>query len=406
MTSERLSHLLKMLGTAESGMLNDICSEEFLHYFAKELRDWKKLAPYFSIHEWYIEEFVCNYPNKNDQKYQALLCWKRAEGSTATYYNLLESLILHGNIGEVESLLQRFGEGNWPITIVTECVRQCNISLPLVGPVVLHASRWLKQQYLAHDSWQQWRGVPNLIQFDQRLGEFTKEASKQLKNMDCSNCYHDIQDEFPSSITPVSVKSLVNACTSSDHRWLSESCILIKGKPGQGKSFMLSKLCQYWALGYEMRNITLMFWVDCSRFKNRRITLNQLLSQLLLIETQNTSKWIENKRGKGVIFILDGYDPQKSSSVLHNLAFRKFLPKSVVLITSTYTPTIRRVKQFELLNLTDHQISKQVLQFFSFRPSNVEDFYLYLNNNPDIKLLASTPIYLYTLLFLDVMRRK
>ena len=261
--------------------------------------------------------------------------------------------------------------------------------------MVLHASRWLKQQYLAHDSWQQWSGVHNLIQFDQRLGKLTTEASNPLKSMDYSKCYYDIQDEFPSSITPISVKSLVNACTSSDHPW---SCILIKGKPGQGKSFLLSKLCQYWALGYGMRSISLMFWVNCPHFHNRRMTLNEMLSQLLPIATWNISKWIENKQGKHVVFILDGYNQHQSSDLFHNLASRMFLPKSVVLITSTYTPAIKGVKHFELLNLTANQISKQVVQFFSFRPSNVEDFYLYLNNNPDMKLLASTPVYLYTLL--------
>ena len=111
-TSEKYFHLLKMLGAAETAMLNDICSEQFLENFSKDLQDWKKVAPYFSIHEWNIEELVYKYPHENDQKYQALLCWKRAEGSTATYYNLLESLILHGNIGEVEALLQKLGEGN------------------------------------------------------------------------------------------------------------------------------------------------------------------------------------------------------------------------------------------------------------------------------------------------------
>ena len=267
---------------------------------------------------------------------------------------------------------------------------------------MLHASRWLKQQYLAHDSWQQWRGVPNLIRFDQRLGELTTQASEQLKNIDYSKCYCDIRDEFPSSITLVSVKSLVNTCTPGAHLWSSGSCILIKGARGQGKSFLLSKLCQYWALGYGMRNITLMLWVDCSQFQNRRMTLNQLLSQLLSIETQNISNWIENKRGKGVVFILDGYDQEQSSDLFHNLASQEFLPKSVVLIASTCTPpniSMYGVKQFELLNLTDNQISKQVLQFFSSTPSKAEGFYLYLTNNPDMRLLASTPVYLYTLLF-------
>ena len=279
----------------------------------------------------------------------------------------------------------------YPVTITT---------MFLVGPVVLHASRWLKQQYLVYDSWQQWREVPNLIQFDQKLGELTTHTCHQLINMDYSSCYYDMQDEFPSSVIPVSVKSLANACTSSNHPWYSKSCILIKGKLGQGKSFLISKLCQYWALGYGMRNITLMFWIDCSQFQNQNMTLNQLLSRLLPFETQNISKWIMNKEGKKVIFILDGYDREQSGDFFHGLASQKFLPKSVVLIASPYTPNGVRVnKQFELLTLTDIQISKQVLQFFSFRPSKVEAFYLYLNNNPDMRLLASSPAYLYTLLF-------
>ena len=217
--------------------------------------------------------------------------------------------------------------------------------------------------------------------------------------MDYSNCYNDIEEEFPSSVTPVSMKALVNACTTSDHSWSSKSCILIKGAPGQGKSFLLSNLCQYWAKGYGMRSTTLMFWVDCSKFQKQKMTLNQLLSQLLSFETENISSWIIKKRGKGVVFLLDGYNQQQSGGVFSNLASRNFLPKSVVLITSTCTPSEISVKQLELLKLSDNQICKQVVKFFSSRPSKVEDFCLCLTSNPDLRLLASIPVYLYTLLF-------
>ena len=264
---------------------------------------------------------------------------------------------------------------------------------------MLHTSRWLKQQYLAHDSWQQWREVPNMIQFDQRLGELTTQASNQLKNMDYSNCYYDIKDEFPSSVTQISMKALVNACTTSDHSWSSKSCILIKGAPGQGKSFLISKLCRYWAKGYGMRSTTLMFWVDCSQFQNKRMTFNQLLSQLLPVETHHISKWIRNKQGRDVIFILDGYNQQQSDGLFGTLASQSFLPKSVVLIASTCTPNKISVKQFELLSLSEDQISRQVVHCFSSKPSKVEDFYLHLTNNPDLRLLASIPVYLYTILF-------
>ena len=105
------------------------------------------------------------------------------------------------------------------------------------------------------------------------------------------------------------------------------------------------------------------------------------------------------KRGKGVIFILDRYDHEQSGGVFSNLSSRKFLPNSVVLIASTCTPNEVSVKHLELLNLSDNQISKQVVQFFRSRPSKVEDFCQYLANNPDLRLLASIPLYLYNLLF-------
>ena len=131
MTPERYSHLLKMLGSVDPKMFNDDCSEEFLKKFAKDLQDLNKLASYFSIHDWNIEELVCNYPDENDQKYQALLCWKRAEGSTATYCNLLESLILHGEVEEVEALLQRLGEGN--CQAINLCTMLCSMIYLLQG---------------------------------------------------------------------------------------------------------------------------------------------------------------------------------------------------------------------------------------------------------------------------------
>ena len=290
--------------------------------------------------------------------------------------------------------------------------------MPFIGPIELSTSQSLKQQYLDHDSWQQWRESPNLMKFDQRLGELKGGASEMLKEMDYSTCYYNMIEDS-SVITPVSVKSLVNKITH-----LAAGCILIKGAPDQGKSFLLSKLCHYWALGYGMRRFTLMFWVDCLSFQNRKLGLHELLVQLLQSETRNVTslcKWIENRLGQDVIFILDGYSCQQAleGDIFQNLASQKLLPKSVILITSTCTPYVsgsddrqlrRRgrhsphiatesvVNQYELLTLTDIQIFKQVLRFFHESSSKAEDFLLYLTIHPDMKLLAASPVHLYTLL--------
>lgn len=290
--------------------------------------------------------------------------------------------------------------------------------MSFIGPVVLSTSQSLKQQYLDHDSWQQWREVPTLMKFDQRLGELESSASEMLKEMDYSTCYYNMIEDS-SVITTVSVKSLVNKITH-----LPRGCILIKGAPDQGKSFLLSKLCHYWASGYGMRRFTLMFWIDCLSFQNRRIGLYELLLPLLQSETQNVVSlctWIENRLGQDVMFILDGYNCQQAlwDDIFQNLASQKLLPKSVILITSTCTPYVsgsdvrqlrRRgrhsphianesvVNQYELLTLTETQIFKQVLRFFHESPSKAEDFLLYLTIHPDMKPLAANPVQLYTLL--------
>ena len=133
-----------------------------------------------------------------------------------------------------------------------------------------------------------------------------------------------------------------------------------------------------------------MFWIDCLSFQYREIGLHELLVQLLQSETRNVTslcKWIENRLGQDVIFILDGYSCQQAleGDIFQNLASQKLLPKSVILITSTCTPYVsgsddrqlrrqRRhsphianesvVNQYEFLTLTDTQNFKQVLRFF------------------------------------------
>jgi len=111
MTPERYSYLCRLLDNTDHTKHHEICSDKFLKEFANYLQDWIALTPYFGIQERQIEKLVHSYPDEREQKRETLLHWKRMSESTATFYNLLESLILHGTIGEVEALLQSLGEG-------------------------------------------------------------------------------------------------------------------------------------------------------------------------------------------------------------------------------------------------------------------------------------------------------
>ena len=111
MTLQQYSLNLQMLSMVSMFELDKVITDGFLTGFARDLKNWKNLTPYFSLTEIYVQQITEYCPDEDDQKYQALLHWKKHEGDTATYHTLLEILLLHGEMEDVESLLGRLGPG-------------------------------------------------------------------------------------------------------------------------------------------------------------------------------------------------------------------------------------------------------------------------------------------------------
>ena len=117
MQSDQYSHLCEMLGHISDEKLKELCSESFLSAYASHFRNWKKIAPYIGLLEENIQKLVDNYPNDTDQKCVALQCWKKHERDNATYHNLLETLLLHGEIEDIKTLLYQMGPGGLSIKV-------------------------------------------------------------------------------------------------------------------------------------------------------------------------------------------------------------------------------------------------------------------------------------------------
>ena len=105
-SSQQCSDLIAMLKSVPDKRLNGVCSEQLLLKFSQNIEDWKKLAPFLGMQDFYHDEFRARYPGVEEQKYQLLLFWKRRVGSRALYCYLLETIILHGTGQEVRSLIQ------------------------------------------------------------------------------------------------------------------------------------------------------------------------------------------------------------------------------------------------------------------------------------------------------------
>lgn len=99
------SHLIAMVKAISDNQLNEVCSEDLLQTFSAHIQDWRTIAPFFGVQEYYYENFTTKYPRVADQNYQLLLLWKMREGDNAKYCHLLETVIVHGKAEEVEALI-------------------------------------------------------------------------------------------------------------------------------------------------------------------------------------------------------------------------------------------------------------------------------------------------------------
>ena len=269
------------------------------------------------------------------------------------------------------------------------------------------------------------------MQFDQRLAQLQlgalkeESASDQLEELDYFMCYETL-DQFPSEITPFSVKSLLNDIAL---RLIANPVFLIEGPPGMGKSHLMAKLCRYWALGFGMREYTLVFWVNMAAFQHPPKTLKDLLRGVLP-RSQNTEhlcKWIMDRDGEGTMFILDGWNhilhmtlPKHSKIIVTSYTLsalpKEWLrypdPPQITRRRDRWNPSIRLLEakkyrerkpynQVHLLGLTPSQISKQVTRYHSIDPLKAEAVLLHLASNTDIKQLASYPVYLYAILLIS-----
>ena len=273
---------------------------------------------------------------------------------------------------------------------------------------------WLKRSYRIHDHRHVWNGLPKLLVFNQVVGQVKEDQSNQLTKLNYSTT-HGMLNEFPMQVTQVSLKSLINAITSTTKP------ILIKGLQGHGKSLLISQICLYWAQLFGLRKYLLVFWVNLAAYISTPATLDQLMQTLLpaSFDTKLVSKWIEKAEGDNVIFMIDGWS-QNQEIAGHNmfsrLLSRSYLKKSTIVVTSTFSPIkmpshvpldrrgtwqiVPSYIQFDILGLTPAQINRQVISYYTDNQVKAEEFLHYIASHPDIKQLTSIPVYLYGILYL------
>ena len=110
-TSKEESQLKGLLKTISKSMMEEVCSDSFLRQLATHMRDWRKLAPHFSITQHEAEVLAFSYPDVGEQRYRALHCWKQINSNNATYKKLIACLLTHAPFDLAEAALKMTSPG-------------------------------------------------------------------------------------------------------------------------------------------------------------------------------------------------------------------------------------------------------------------------------------------------------
>ncbi|XP_065907269.1 NACHT, LRR and PYD domains-containing protein 12-like [Dysidea avara] len=146
---------------------------------------------------------------------------------------------------------------------------------------------------------------------------------------------------------------------------------LIDGDPGAGKTTLMSRICKQWADGELLPN-DFLFLIPLRDSCYHKITrLNELFDKL---NCHKMLEYAQQYNGKGLVFILDGWDELpghlQSQSFFHDIIFKKSaLTCSTIIVTSrpSCSDCIAETvddRYYQILGFTPHMVEIYVKEYF------------------------------------------
>lgn len=335
------------------------CSETHLAMIANDLTDWELLAYGLGLSDAEVEEVDRTYRALPLKRVKMLLKWKKKYKEKATYERLAKAFCSHLSRNDMADRVRQ-------VLATPSC--DSGISSPFAE----HLKIWYTHNDPNDGVWPPIergkfcsRGMVKI--------EIQSNSATLRFNVPTSNN----TDSVTKKRVPVELENIF-AEDCSKKKMKRKKVILIEGAPGSGKSTLLWYMCEKWASGELFQEFHLVIYIRLREY-NTTQSLCSMADILPCSSDMKESAWDEIKaaNGKGVLFLLDGWD-ELPQSMQTNSTFKDIIKSSpkYPLLLSTVVVTSRYVSSDELLRLaTSH------LEILGFTDREVKECILYTSNN-------------------------
>ena len=198
------------------------------------------------------------------------------------------------------------------------------------------------------------------------------------------------------------------------------SQILISGRPGSGKTVLLTKVSKDWAKGSCLKNFSALFHISLRELisKSDRPGLADVVSLFFSSpdRIREVTNAIDKVNGEGVCFALDGLDeyPNRDTSwdFIMCLIKKTKLPLSSVIITSrpsatSSVPTSTMSCHIEIVGFSQKQVEEYINDYYvSISQSNkAQELLEYLDTHPNVKDMCYLPLHLAMIIYVNQYKK-
>lgn len=188
---------------------------------------------------------------------------------------------------------------------------------------------------------------------------------------------------------------------------------LIEGRPGCGKSTLITKVSKDWAEGTILKDVDFFFLIRLRRFVGKKyLTLKQLLG--IFCPNPAVVDIIHDKiieeGGKGVCFAFDGLDEYSShlteSNLIMKIIYGHFLPHAAVFMMSrpATSERFRRktllTQNIEIIGFLEEQIREYVDSYYKDDKNKAYSLLKYITDHPNIGRMCYLPLHIAMVAYL------